>query len=156
MRIVWVVVLCGLLAGCGIARQREMQARNDALKEQSRIAMEDCNTKLPKGNPKTAIVRAQCVNDALVIMRPIFPYPDLLDLSMAHRLAVAERYQKGQITGPQANEELAQKNSELTAEEQRRLLANRSVGAQESMAAASIMAAGPKTCTRIGNSVNCY
>jgi hypothetical protein len=82
-------------------------------------------------------------------MRPAVTYPDLMDLFIARRMAVAEQVERGQITIAQANESIATKQSEIVAEEQRRNLANRSVAAQES-------AAGPVSCTRFGNTVSCY
>src|SRR5260370_23041520 len=102
------------------------------------------------------MARAKCQADALAIMRTIMTYPDILDLFIASRLATAERVQNGQITIAQGNELIAAKQSELVAEEQRRTLANRSVIAQEGIATASLAAAGPHTCTRIGAAVNCF
>jgi hypothetical protein len=59
------------------------------------------------------------------ILRPIMPYPDLLELQLATNMSVAEKVQNGQLTVAQANEAIAQKFSEVNAEEQRRLLASR-------------------------------
>jgi hypothetical protein len=69
---------------------------------------------------------------------------------------VTERVQNGQMTIAQANEAIAQKFSELNAEEQRRLLASRSVGAQESAAAAAWQASRPRTCMGGPNIVGCF
>jgi hypothetical protein len=155
-QLIVVVLMAVSVAGCGIIRRQEMQAKIASLKEQSNAAFQDCNTRFPAGNVATAVARAQCVNDAFAILRPIMPYPDLWDLYMASHTAIAERTQKGQLTIAQANEALAQKRSELVAEEQRRLLANRSVAAQENVAAASLQAAGPHSCTRYGATVTCF
>jgi hypothetical protein len=56
------------------------------------------------------------------ILRPIMPYPDLLELQLATNMSVAEKVQNGQLTVAQANEAIAQKFSEVNAEEQRREL----------------------------------
>jgi hypothetical protein len=58
-----------------------------ALRQQSADAMKDCNERLPPGNSKTAVVRAQCVNGAFQILLPTVRYPDLLQVFMTADLA---------------------------------------------------------------------
>jgi hypothetical protein len=148
------VALALTLCGCGLARQQELQAQRAALNQQAQAAIQECDTKFPKGATPTAIARAQCLNDATEITRPVWGgSADLVNVFMTSRLAAAERFQKGQITFAQYSEEVATKWSQLVSEEQRRNLANRSVAAQET-AAQNI--GGPTSCTRIGNTVNCY
>jgi hypothetical protein len=84
------------------------------------------------------------------------PYPDLWDVYIASRIVIAERVQKGQISIAEGDEAFAQKRSDLAAEEQRRLLANRSVAAQENIASASLQAAGPRSCIQASNTVTCF
>ena len=157
MKAFCVAVVLGLtVASCGIARRQEMQARIQELQAQSLAASQRCDVSVPAGNAKTAVERAKCQTEAWAILRPTTPYPDLLDLMIASRLAIAEQVQNGKLTIAQANEQIAAKRSELVAEEQRRNLANRSVAAQEGMAAASQSAAGPHSCTWFGNTVNCF
>jgi hypothetical protein len=156
MRALIVVLISLVVAGCGLMRQRELQAQREELIGRSHAAMAQCDATYPPGNVKTTMARAKCQTDALAIVRPISPYPDLLDLFIASRIATAERVQNGQLTIAQGNELIAAKHSELVAEEQRRNLANRSVIAQEGVASASLAAAGPHTCTRMGNTVNCF
>jgi hypothetical protein len=156
MKAILAVLVALAVAGCGVIRQRELQARVDELKAKTKEAEQQCNVTWPAGNPKTAVPRARCQTEALAIMRPIAPYPDLIDLFIASRIAIAERVQNGQVTIAQANEAIATKRSEIIAEEQRRQLANRSVSAQENAAAASLAAAGPHSCTAVGNTVNCF
>lgn len=148
-----IVVLASVLCGCGLARQQEMRSERAALKEQASAAAQECQAKFPPGVVTTAIARAQCVNDAVAITRPAWNYPDLLNSFMATRMAVAERIQKGQITVAQGNEQIANKWSEVVAEEQRRNLASRSVTAEE-VTAQNV--GGPSTCIRNGNTVNCF
>jgi hypothetical protein len=162
-RIFVVLIAAALVAGCGIARQREMAAQVAALREQSVAALKDCGEKFPPGNPKIAVARAQCVNAAFAIVQPTLPYPDLLQVYMADHLAVAEEVQAGRTSIAQANAILARKWSELVGEEQRRRLANRAVAAQEqsavaasSVAAASWQAAGPRTCNYGAGTVTCF
>lgn len=155
-RIVAVVLMGALLGGCGIVQQRELAAKRALLREQSAMAMKECGEKYPPGNSKTAVARAQCMNGAFTILQPTLPYPDLLQVFMADHVAIAEEVQAGRTTIVQANSVIARKWSEIVAEEQRRNLANRSVAAQENVAAASLQAAGSRTCTAFGNSVTCF
>jgi hypothetical protein len=156
----FLVALSVLLAGCGIARQRELQAQREALQAQSKAAVEQCNQTYPTGDPKTAVARAKCENEAVGIQRPLMPYPDLMDLFFASRIAIAEQFQNGKITLAQANETLAIKRSEIIAEEQRRVNSNRAVAAQQQAASAAMIGAlsagAPRTCTTFGNTTNCY
>jgi len=137
MRQICVVLLALVVAGCGLMRQRELQEKIAALRQQSADAMNNCNQQYPPGLAKTAMARAQCVNAAMAILQPTLPYPDLLQTWMADHVAIAEEVQTGKITIAQANAALAEKWSAMVAEEQRRTLANRSVAAQEQSAAAA-------------------
>jgi hypothetical protein len=156
MRVIVAVLVSLTVASCGLARQRELQAQMEGLKAKAVAAYQQCDLTYPPGNAKAAVARAKCQNDAFAIIRPIMPYQDLIDLLSASRIAIAERVQNGELTIAQANELIATKQSELVAEEQRRNLANRAVLAQEGVAAASLAAAGPHSCTRLGNTVNCF
>jgi hypothetical protein len=129
MRVLVVLGLCCLLAGCGLMARKEREEQQASAKAQSDAAMADCEVQFPKGG-KRYIEKTQCQNGAMNIIRPFMPYPDLVDQDMASRMAVAE--------------------------EQRRMLNNRSVGAQESAAAAAWRASSPVSCTKNGNTVNCY
>ena len=91
-----------------------------------------------------------------LIRGPGLPFPDLLDQENATRLALAEKVQAGKMTIIERNQQFSQFHSQIIAEEQRRMLANRSVNAQESAAAAQWRASNPVSCTKIGNTVNCY
>jgi hypothetical protein len=151
------VVLVGVtLAGCGLTQQLELQARNDKLSAQNKAAMQSCDETHPPGNPKTVVARAKCQTEAMAILLPMVPYPDLLRSLIASRMVVAEEVQDGKLTIAQGNEIMANKLSNMVSEEQRRNLANRSVRAQEGIAAASLASAGPHSCTSFGNTVNCF
>jgi hypothetical protein len=154
------ITLSLTLAGCGIAQQQEMKARAAELKAQSEMAAQACDDSFPAGNTKTAVARAKCQAEAIAILRPIQPHPDLLDLYIATRLSVAEDVQNGRLSIAKGNEVLATKRAELVAEEQRRNLSTRAVAAQEDAAAASAAASWaanrPRSCTRTGNTVNCF
>jgi len=81
-------------------------------------------------------------------------YPDLFDREQADRAVIAERLQAGKMT--EANQQATANKSQIAEDEQRRNLAARSVGAQESAAAAAWRAFSPVSCKRIGNTTNCY
>jgi hypothetical protein len=155
MRIVVVLGLCVILAGCGLMARKEHEEQQAAAKAQSDAAMADCETQFPKGG-KRYIEKTQCQNAAITLVRPFMPYPDLVDQDLASRMAVAEKLQAGKITLAEANLEQSTFHSNIVAGEQRRLLSNRSVGAQESAAAAAWRASSPVSCTKLGNTVNCY
>lgn len=160
MRYLPAFVLGFFLAGCGIARQQELAAQQAALQQQSITVMKECNEKYAPDNPKIAVIRAQCINNGLVILQPTMPYPDLLMVLMADHVAIAEQIQTGRITMAQGSALIAQKWSALTAEEQRRNLANRSVTAAEESAsaatAAAWRAASPRTCNYGSGTVRCF
>jgi hypothetical protein len=141
---------------CGFVRQQQLREQVAALKQQSDAAVQQCDTQYPKSIPSNAMARAQCMVSAVQILRPVAPFPDLWDLYIPTYLATAERVQRGQLTVLQANEVLAQKRAELASEEQRRMLASRSVTAQENIAAANMQAAGPRSCIGAGNTVTCF
>jgi hypothetical protein len=129
------------IAGCAMMQERETKARNEELIAQAKEATAACNEKLPAGNPKTAVARAQCQKDAAAIARPTNIYPDLMDTFWATRMRVAEDVQGGKLTIAQGNEIISNKNTELTTEGQRRIAADRAVSAQENANRAAIFAA---------------
>jgi len=104
------------------------------IKKQADSIVTECNAKylVQRGQ---LLNRTRCTVPAQNLYKSIVPYPDLLEQQTAAALVVAEKFDNGTITGPQAQLELAQLNSQLTAEAQRRELAGRSVMANETMAA---------------------
>ncbi len=142
------------LAGCGyladIERQKVMKEAREAFSE----AVNACQTSFPEG--KDTMNRARCFNSATVHIRATMPFPDLLDQENAARLSIAEDEAKGKITRAEAAMRFTRIHSDMVAEEQRRMLAGRSVSAQESAAAAAWRASSPVSCTKTGNTVNCF
>lgn len=133
------MAVCLALAGCGLARQAERQEQMNAAKASMAQGFEDCKARFPEGS-KNYIEKDKCNAAAATVIRPFTPYPDLFDNYWAKRAVLAERLQAGKLTLAEANAEATQTQSDIAAEEQRRNLANRSVGAQESAAAAAWMA----------------
>ncbi len=136
---VCVAMVAGLaLSGCGIAQQiqareqaQKQAALNAQLREQSNAAEADCNARIPRGNPKTAVARVKCLNDAFAIRLPTFGSDsDLGQTFMAYRAAVAEQEAAGKITDAQAVLLVTQEESREIDESQRRHNATASAAAQ--------------------------
>ncbi|MET4331175.1 hypothetical protein ABIB80_007034 [Bradyrhizobium sp. i1.15.2] len=101
-------------------------------------AFENCKVQFPEGT-KNMIEKNKCNATAALAIRPFTTYTDLFDKYCATRAVIAERVQAGKMTVAEANQEATQAQSDIAAEEQRRNLANRSVGAQESACALALL-----------------
>jgi hypothetical protein len=152
MRMLAVALLCILVAGCGLARmqeRKEQMAAATMAKDQGTAA---CKAQYPNKS-KDLVAANRCYYEAARIMLPFITYPDLFEQQWAASSALAQQVDARKVTLADAELQLAERHSQIVAEEQRRSLANRSVSAQE-IAAQNV--GGPNTCTRIGNTVNCY
>ncbi|WP_083869791.1 hypothetical protein [Bradyrhizobium sp. WSM1253] len=139
MRRFGVVALCVMLGGCGLAARQEREQQQAAAAAAMQQGFENCKVQFPEGT-KNMIEKNKCNATAALAIRPFTTYTDLFDRYWATRAVIAERVQAGKMTVAEANQEATQAQSDIAAEEQRRNLANRSVGAQESAAAAAWMA----------------
>lgn len=178
MRIlIW--ALCLSLAGCGMAQQARVQQESSAatsIRDQQSAA---CESQFPDRRSKPATPRISCLNQAELTYHQAMarsvgnPYLDLIHLSHAQRLQVAQRYDKGEIDPAQYEVELAQiaadANNQISARMNNATIA---ASAQQQAAAASQQAAiarqqaitsaiqsaappRPVSCTRFGNTVTC-
>jgi hypothetical protein len=136
------IVACLLLANCGFARQAERQEAMKAAQASMAQGFEDCKAQFPEGS-KHYVEKNKCDATAALVIRPLTTYPDLFDNYWAKRAVLAERLQAGKLTLAEANADATQTQSDIATEEQRRNLASRAVGAQESAAAAAWMASSP-------------
>lgn len=139
MRQLSIVALALALAGCGLAARQEQaaqEAARTAAQETFNARAADCNKQFPVVDRANAMARAHCVNRAHEAFLPVEPYPDLLRMLMAYRLAVIEQYQNGKITAVQADAAIAQKNSEIAAEYHNRVLTKQTMIANQQAAAA--------------------
>lgn len=139
MRVLGIAAICAVLSGCGLAARQERQEQMAAATAAMQRGFEDCKAQFPEGT-KNMIDKNKCNATAALGIRPFTSYPDLFDKYWATRAVIAERVQAGKMTVAEANQEATQTQSDIAAEEQRRNLANRSVGAQESAAAAAWLA----------------
>jgi hypothetical protein len=114
------IVLC-TCSGCGILTGADEDQKVAMATAAVVQAVSKCNAKHAAGFAKTAVARTDCINDALLSIRAVYPYPDLLDRYMAGRHAIAEKYGTGRITLATANEEFIAERSKMIDEEQKRL-----------------------------------
>lgn len=147
------LLLCStILAGCGLMARKEREEQMAVARSARDQGMAACAAQFPE-NSKDYVAKNKCLNDAAMPIRAVATYPDLFDRYWAFRGVIAEKMQSGKISPAEAKEQIAENDSQITNEEQQRNLANRSVGAQETMAAAAWRATGPRTCTS-GNGIS--
>lgn len=168
------------LAGCGTSRLVEQDEAipapfnlNDALTE--------CRNGYPDQLTQT-VARAACVIKATEILRPLLPFPDLLDQENALRKSLAEQVQSGSISLLERNRQMTKFHVKILMEEQGRLQARaadaksadaKSAAAEPaeakpaegkpaetvnaSLAARQWRLSNPDGCTSLGgNTANCY
>jgi hypothetical protein len=144
-----IIALAAGVAGCQSAASQK-QAEITAAADQ---AVEQCNTR----QFRTAMARAQCLNDA---ERPRLQiagqFSDLVNVKFATRMALAEAVDKGQMTQAQADLEMAKANSTLMSSGRQRINQDRQLAAQEEIASAASAPPRSVTCNRFGNSVTCF
>ncbi len=119
IRSIAVVGLAAGLAGCGISRQIEQDKAapaplnlNDALAE--------CRNGYPDQITQ-AVARAACVIKATEQLRPLLPFPDLVDRENALRKSLAEQVQQASISLLERNRQMTRMHTGIAAEEQARL-----------------------------------
>ena len=158
-----VVIILGavILSGCGVARQLEQRALVNEAKEKMLAALSDCAQRFPAAGEQF-VAKAKCDADAVRIMRPFLPYPELQDQEVAVRAVVAERLQNRQMTKAEAELQIANATAQIAGQIRDRALANRAVLAQEATAIASRQAADvadrPRssvTCVSAGGWLTC-
>jgi hypothetical protein len=151
MRYLVVLSLCLMLGGCGLMARKERQEQMAAAVSAKDQGIAACKAQYPDEN-KDFVARNKCGFEAAKVVRPFATYPDLFDESWATSAVLAEQLEAKKITRAQADLQMAQTRSQITAEEQRRNLANRSVAAQETAATAAL---GPTICNRVGTTTIC-
>lgn len=137
-----VVVLSACTNPAVEAQKRYTAALQQAAAEKT-AAMQECHAKYINGEFKTHVTEVQCSNPRIIAAYQQANYRDidLIQLFTAKRLEVAEKVDNKTLTDAQAQLEMAQFNSQLTGEMQRRDMVNSRMAAQRAMAAASIMGA---------------
>jgi hypothetical protein len=154
MRIFGIAALCAVLGGCGLARMQERQEQMKAALAASKSGMDACRAQYSDEN-KDFVVRQKCLYQAAQVVRPFMTYPDLFDEGWAKSGLLAEQLQARKLTLAEAKLQLAETQTQIAAEEQRRNLANRSVAAQETVATAAMLSTGPTVCNHIDRTTVC-
>lgn len=140
MKLAAVAVIALALSGCVSARMQQVGEEVDAEKAICRAQ-----------NFTKKVQLSQCLNNAEQRFAGVYPYPDLLQLRAATRLALSERQDRGEITQAQAELEFAQVITQITAQEQ-----SRATNAQMADAATRMSMPRRTTCNRYGNTVTCF
>lgn len=171
------VVLCGgLLMGCGLAHQAQLNKDREEADARRAAGEADCIKRYPDKHRKPVSPRVKCINDVMLayftaIQRTVGAVDlDLVNAHHAQRLVAAERYDTGKTSAVQFEAEVAKLVAEFRTEAaSRRNSAAMASAAQQQAAAASQQAVlaqqkaisdafqvpKPVTCTTIGNSMTC-
>jgi len=86
--------LCAVLAGCGNSRQVDEPAVLDPALSSANETLAQCRYAYPDEITQ-AVARAACVTKATELLRPMLPFPDLLDQENALRSHLQNRYKPG-------------------------------------------------------------
>lgn len=105
---------------------------------------------------KTRVENAQCINDAERRFASVYPNPDLLNLRLASRMAIAERQDRGLLSPAEAELEFAKISAEIGTQETSRQTGRQIANAQSQAAAAASEIARPKTCYTYMGTTTCY
>jgi hypothetical protein len=118
-------------------------------------ALADCRSGYPDQITQ-AVARAVCIIKATEQLRPLLPFPDLLDRENALRKSIAEQVQNGSISLLERNRQMTKFHAGIVAEEQARLKEKPTeVGA--TVAATQWRLSNPDGCMSLGgNTANCY
>jgi len=147
-------LVAGLL-GCSVSRQIEQDEAapaplnlNDALAE--------CRNGYPDQITQ-AIARAVCVIKATEQLRPLLPFPDLLDRENGLRKSLAQQVQTGRISLLERNLQMTKLHTGIVAEEQARLKEKPAEAAATSPAVTQWRLSNGDGCGSLGgNTANCY
>jgi hypothetical protein len=143
------------LTGCGISRQLEQDEAaapplnlNDALAE--------CRNSYPDQITQ-AVARAACIIKATEPLRPLLPFPDMLDKENSFRKMLAEQVQKGSISLLERNGQMTKFHAGLVGEEQARMKEKPEEVAAPPLAVRQWRLSNPAGCMSLGgNTSECY
>ena len=135
-RVLAVLVQVTLVTGCGSSRQIDL-GESEPSPANLNEALAECRNKHPDQLTQAA-VRAACMIKTTEILRPLLPFPELLDQENALRKSLAEQVQSGGISLLERNRQMTKFHAKLLAEEQERLRAR----SAETRLASSESAAG--------------
>lgn len=137
--------------GCGLMAQQQRREALQAAQEAAKAGLAACKAQYPETSGQ-AVARNKCGAQAALPLRAFSTDPDLFDQMWAYSAVIAEKLDHGQLTVAEAKQLVAEKQSAIIAEAQRRNVANRSVAAQEAVAMEATM---PVICNRVGTTTIC-
>lgn len=146
MKPISIFLICVMpLCACASGPSPEQTAKAEAINRGGKA----CEEQFAYG-----VRRAKCINDVVErYLGPGFPYPDLLAVMSTSRVAIAERFEKGEISQAQGEALYAKVKSDAQGEFARRQGQDAALDMQR---AALIQSSRPVTCIPAGAAVNCF
>lgn len=158
MRALLALLAAVACAACSSMPDRQ-QERVAELRRQIEADRQDCDSLYPRGvaGPQSYTHRVRCLNEVETrFMRPLDPFPDLLDQKLAARKAIAADLDAGRISQADANARLAQKAAQIGAEERRRAGQTSGISADATAALEKQRAELGTTCATVDGAVDCF
>jgi len=119
-------------------------------------ALAECRSGYPDQITQ-AVARAACVIKATEPLRPLLPFPDLLDRETALRKSLAEQVQNGSISLLERNRQMTKLHAGIVVEEQARLKEKAVEAGAAPLAVTQWRLSNPDGCTSLGgNTANCF
>lgn len=141
------------LTACGISREVVEQDGAEPAPLNLNQALAECRNRYPDQITQ-AVARAACVVKVTELLRPLLPFPELLDRENDLRKSLAERVQSGTTSLLQRNVEMTKFHASLLVEEQGRW---KGKPAEAAPATTQWRLSNSDGCTTLGgNTANCY
>ncbi|MGX1425528.1 hypothetical protein AB7M59_005963 [Bradyrhizobium elkanii] len=119
-------------------------------------ALAECRSAFPDQIAQ-AVARASCVIKATDLVRPLLPFPELLDRENALRKALAEQVQTRTMSLLERNIQIQKLHSQLLEEERSRLSAAPADASKPPLAVTQWRQSNGESCGRLGgDSGTCY
>ncbi|WGS22789.1 MULTISPECIES: hypothetical protein [unclassified Bradyrhizobium] len=104
-----------------------------------------------------AVARASCVVKAMDLVRPLLPFPELLDRENALRRSLAEQVQGGKISLLERNLQMQKLHLQILEEERSRQSSAPADSGKQPLAVTQWRQSNPEVCGRLGgDTANCY
>jgi hypothetical protein len=145
-----------LLAACGAARQAIEEQADEPASASLNDALAECRNAFPDQIAQ-AVVRASCTIKATELVRPLLPFPDLLDRENALRKSLAVQVQGGTMSLLERNVQMQKLHAQLLDEERARPSSTPAGSGKPPLAVTQWRQSNPESCGRLGgDSTNCY
>lgn len=149
--------LCIMLSACGAVRQAvEEQADPVSSPANLNVALAECRNAFPDQIVQ-AVARASCVIKATELVRPLLPFPGLLDRENALRRSLAEQVQGGKISLLERNLQMQKLHSQILEEERSRQSSAPADSGKQPLAVTQWRQSNSEVCGWLGgDTANCY